>query len=189
MRSSRGKVKLLPGVRASEQRAGRGGSARGGPTLLPGAVAMAECVPERGGWARGRGEGFGGGVGVGATSTAPLSRDEDAVLLGRCALPGSRCAPNFKTRSACWRSVSVNLGTSSLAFWLRVCARACLFVRLSFLVTGGKNKRNLCPSTSCRKLPSQNWYPDPLTVDFPSGKGKGLYLNLIITMSHVSCII
>ena len=62
---------------------------------------MAGSVLERVGWTRGRGEGFGGGVGVGAPTTAPLSRDEARARLSRCALAGSRCAPNFKPHSAC----------------------------------------------------------------------------------------
>lgn len=127
-------------VRASERASGgRGaGEARAAGRGCSRGRWRWQRVPERGGRARGRGEGFGDGVGVGATTTAPLSRDEAGVLLSRCALPGSRCAPNFKTLGTCWRSVGVNLDTSSLAFWLGVCVRACRFVRLSFLVAGGK---------------------------------------------------
>lgn len=142
MRSSRGKVKLLPGVRAGGARGARGGSARGGPRLLRGRR-RGQSVPECGGWARGRGEGLGGGVGVEATTTAPLSRDEAGLLLSRCAPSGSRCAPNFKAPSACWRSVGVNVGTSSgfLAAGVCACMPVFLFVCPFWLL--GENKTNL----------------------------------------------
>lgn len=120
---------ITTGRACERTRGGRGaGEARApGRGYSPGRWRWQGVSPARGGWARGGERGFRAGMGVGATTTAPLSRDEARVLLSRCAPPGSRCAPNFKTLSVCWRRVSVNLGTSSMAFWLCVPA-FCSFV-------------------------------------------------------------
>lgn len=77
-------------------------------------------MPERGDWARGRGEGFGGRAGVGTLllhrSLARRGRRGSAGALWLGAGVSS-----FKPHSACWKNVSVSLGTSALAFWLEGC--------------------------------------------------------------------
>lgn len=114
-------MKLLPGVRASERSAGGGGEDARRLRLLLGAVEKAGSVPERGDWARGGERDLKAGGG-GGTLLLHCSRERRPARGSAGALlAGSRCVSNFKPHSACWKNVSVNLGTSALAFWLEGC--------------------------------------------------------------------